>query len=68
VTNAQKFLIYSHIGQLVGELRQRKNISIKEAFSELVKRGIIEQLSDISTGYYLESDAYLQNEFLGSEK
>jgi hypothetical protein len=65
MSNAQKFLVYSHIGQLAGMARVKYSLSLSAAFQKLREVGALEKISDLKTGYYLESDAYLYNEFFG---
>jgi len=37
------------------------NVNIIDALKILLSNGIIQKLEDLETGYYLESDAYLEN-------
>jgi len=63
MTEKQRFLIYTHLSHLIAVIRQKNNINISEAVKILLSNGIIQKLEDLETGYYLESDAYLERIF-----
>ena len=60
MTEKQRFLVYIHLAGLLASIRNNKNVSISEAVRMMLSDGIIQKLEDIETGYYLESDAYLE--------
>jgi len=60
MTDKQRFLVYSHLAGLMADIRQKYNVSINEAVKIMLSKGIIQQLEDLETGYYLESNAYLE--------
>ena len=61
MTEKQRFLVYTHLAGLMASIRQNFNVSISEAVKMMLSNGIIQRLEDLETGYYLESDAYLEN-------
>jgi len=61
MTEKQRFLIYTHLSGLIASIRQKYKINITEAIKYLLSNDIIQKLEDLETGYYLESDAYLEN-------
>ena len=67
MTEKQRFLVYVHLAGLIASVRKREKVSMKEAIKILLSKGIIQELEDIETGYYLESDAYLENVLLKYE-
>ncbi|GBU26481.1 hypothetical protein R83H12_03179 [Fibrobacteria bacterium R8-3-H12] len=64
MTEKQRFLVYVHFAGLIASIRKSGNVSISEAIRIMLERGIIEKLEDLETGYYLESDGYLEERFL----
>ncbi|MDR0516941.1 MAG: hypothetical protein LBH25_07855 [Fibromonadaceae bacterium] len=64
MTEKQRFLVYVHFAGLLASIRKSKNISISEAVKMMLSNGIIQKLEDLETGYYLESDAYLERELI----
>jgi hypothetical protein len=63
MSNAQRWLIYTRIGQVAGQLADEKQIDAMAAIDELFRSGFAEQIGDLETGYYLESDAYLYDAY-----
>ncbi len=63
MTEKQRFLVYVHFAGLIASIRKNSNVSISEAIRIMLERGIIEKLEDLETGYYLESDGYLAENF-----
>ena len=61
MTEKQRFLIYTHLAGLIASTKQIYNVNIIDALKILLSNGIIQKLEDLETGYYLESDAYLEN-------
>jgi len=64
MTEKQRFLVYTHLAALIASTRQHFNVNITDAIKLLLSNGIIQQIEDLETGYYLESDAYLEREFI----
>ena len=64
MTEKQRFLIYIRLGGLLASIRKNNNINISEAMQIMLSKGIFQKLEDLETGYYLESDAYLEKCFL----
>ena len=60
MTEKQRFLVYTHLAGLMASIRQSYDVSISEAVKMMLSDGIIQKLEDLETGYYLESDAYLE--------
>ena len=60
MTEKQRFLIYTHLAGLLASIRKNNKVSISEAVKIMLSKGIIQKLEDLETGYYLESDAYLE--------
>ena len=60
MTEKQRFLIYTHLAGLIASTRQIYNVNIIDALKILLSNGVIQKLEDLETGYYLESDAYLE--------
>ena len=65
MTEKQRFLIYTHIAGLLAAVREKNSISICEVVKQFLSNGVIQKLEDIETGYYLESNAYLEDILLG---
>ena len=65
MTEKQRFLIYTHLAGLLASVRESNRVNISKAVEILLTKGIIQKLEDLETGYYLESDAYLERELLG---
>jgi hypothetical protein len=63
MTEKQRFLVYVHFAGLIASIREKNNIGISEAIRIMLERGIIQELEDLETGYYLESDGYLTERF-----
>ena len=63
MTDKQRFLIYVHLGQVLGDIRRQNGLSMTEALQEMSNSQFIEKLEDLETGYYLESAAYLYEEY-----
>ena len=63
MTEKQRFLVYVHLAGLIASVRKREKVSMNEAIKILLSKGIIQELEDLETAYYLESDAYLENAF-----
>ena len=63
MTDKQRFLIYVHLGQVLGEIVRERSLSISQALQEMSNSQFIEKLEDLETGYYLESSAYLYEEY-----
>ena len=63
MTDKQRFLVYVHLGQILGEIMREKGLSMTEALQEMSNSQFIEKLEDLETGYYLESSAYLYDEY-----
>ena len=64
MTEKQRFLIYMHLAGLLASIRRNNQISINEAVKTMLSSGVIQKLEDLETGYYLESDAYLERALL----
>jgi hypothetical protein len=64
MTEKQRFLVYVHLAGLLSYIRENNKISISEAVKVMLSDGIIQKLEDLETGYYLESDAYLESALL----
>ena len=60
MTEKQRFLVYTHLAGLLASVRNNNKVSIIEAVKILLSTGVIQKLEDLETGYYLESDAYLE--------
>ena len=60
MTEKQRFLVYLHFAGLLASIRKNNKVSISEAVKTLLSNGVIQKLEDLETGYYLESDAYLE--------
>jgi hypothetical protein len=60
MTEKQRFLVYIHLAGLLASVRKNNNVSISEAVKIMLSNGVIQKLEDLNTGYYLESDAYLE--------
>jgi len=60
MTEKQRFLVYTHLAGLLANIRENNKVSISEAVKIMLSNGIIQKLEDLETGYYLESDAYLE--------
>jgi len=63
MTDKQRFLIYAKLGSLMADVRVQNGVGVSEAVKILLERGIIRQLEDLETGYYLEGSAYLAEVF-----
>ena len=61
MTEKQRFLVYTHLAGLMAAVRKNNKVSITEAVKTLLSNGVIQKLEDLETGYYLESDAYLES-------
>jgi len=68
MTDKQRFLVYVHLAGLLASIRKSNKIGISEAVKIMLENGIIQKLEDLETGYYLESDAYLEDELLNYAK
>ena len=60
MTEKQRFLVYVHLAGLLASIRKKENLSINDAVEIMLKKNIFQKLEDLETGYYLESDAYLE--------
>ena len=60
MTEKQRFLVYTHLAGLLASIRKNNDVSIAEALQMMLSNGIIQKLEDLETGYYLESDGYLE--------
>jgi hypothetical protein len=63
MTDKQRFLVYVHLGRILGEVMRQNGLSMTEALREMSNSQFIEKLEDLETGYYLESSAYLYEEY-----
>ena len=63
MTEKQRFLIYVKLGYLLACVRKKNDVSLSDSLKILLEKGIVQKLEDIETGYYLESGAYLAEEF-----
>ena len=63
MTDKQRFLIYAKLGYLIASIREENGVSVCEAVRILLEKGIIRDLEDLETGYYLEGGAYLAEVF-----
>ena len=68
MTDKQRFLIYTHLAGLLASIRKKNKLSISETVKVMLSNGIIQELEDLETGYYLESDAYLEDLFILQNK
>ena len=68
MTEKQRFLVYTHLAGLLASIRKNTNASFSEAVKMMLSKGIIQKLEDLETGYYLESDAYLEWALIGDYK
>ena len=64
MTEKQRFLIYTHFAGLLASVRKNNNVSISDAVRIMLDNGVIQKLEDLETGYYLESDGYLERELI----
>ena len=64
MTDKQRFLVYTHLAGLIASIRKNNEVSISDALQTMLSNGIIQKLEDLETGYYLESDGYLENALL----
>ena len=60
MTEKQRFLVYTHLAGLLASIRKNNELSISETLQTMLVNGIIQKLEDLETGYYLESDGYLE--------
>jgi hypothetical protein len=60
MTEKQRFLVYVHLAGLLASIRKSNGVSISEAVRIMLSNGVIQELEDLETGYYVESDAYLE--------
>jgi hypothetical protein len=67
MTEKQRFLIYTHLAGLMANTRQIYNVNIIDAVKIMLSNGIIQKLEDLETGYYLESDAYLERALIKND-
>ena len=63
MTEKQRFLVYTKIGNLIAQIRKKNGTSISAALKTLLEKGIIQKIEDLETGYYLEGSAYLAEAF-----
>ena len=66
MTEKQRFLIYTHLAGLLASIRKYNKVSISDAVKMLLSNDIIQKLENLETGYYLESDAYLEWALIGN--
>ena len=64
MTEKQRLLVYTHLAGLMASIRKNNDVSIGAALQMLLSNGIIQKLEDLETGYYLESDGYLERALL----
>jgi len=64
MTDKQRFLIYIHLAGLLASIRKSHKVGISDAVKIMLEKDIIQKLEDLETGYYLESDAYLERDLL----
>ena len=63
MTDKQRFLVYAKLGYLTARVREKDGVGICEAVKFLLDKGIVRELEDLETGYYLEGGAYLAETF-----
>ena len=63
MTEKQRFLIYVHLGQVLACVMRENGLPMTVALQNLSDSQLIEKVEDIETGYYLESGAYLYEEY-----
>ena len=63
MTEKQRFLVYTRIGNMIAYGRKKNNAGICDVLKILLEKGIIQKIEDLETGYYLESSAYLEEIF-----
>jgi len=63
MTEKQRFLIYVKLGNLIANIKKKNDVSLCEAARILLEKGIIQEIEDLETGYYLEGSAYLAEVF-----
>ena len=63
MTEKQRFLVYVKLGSLIASVRKKNDVSIGQAIGILLEKGIIQDIEDLETGYYLEGSAYLTEIF-----
>ena len=63
MTDKQRYLVSVHLGQVLGEMMRNQGLSMTEALREISNSQFIDKLEDLETGYYLESSAYLYEEY-----
>ena len=63
MTDKQRFMIYIKLGYLAARVRETSGAGLSESIKILLDKGIIHELEDLETGYYLESGAYLAESF-----
>lgn len=51
---------------LLASIRKYNKVSISDAVKMLLSNDIIQKLENLETGYYLESDAYLEWALIGN--
>ena len=68
MTDKQRFLVYIHFAGLMASILRNNKVSISEVVKTMLTNSIIQKLEDLGTGYYLESDAYLENVFISQNK
>ena len=64
MTQKQNFLVYAHLSSLLAEIKKKMNVNTVEALKIMLSKGIVAKIENIDNGYYLESDAYLESEFI----
>jgi len=67
MTEKQRFLVYTHLAALMASIRQHFNVGISDAIKLMLSNDIIQEVEDLETGYYLESDAYLEKALINVE-
>ena len=64
MTQIQNFLVYARLSSLLAEVKKKMNIDTAQALKTMLSKGIVAKIENIDNGYYLESDAYLENELI----
>ena len=66
-TKEQDFLMQHVISHLVAEIAEEQNLPLEKAMELFFASALSKKITDVETGYYLESPSYL-HEILKKEK
>jgi len=62
-TKEQDYLIQNVISHLVAEIAEEQNLSLEKAMELFFTSDLSKKITDVETGYYLESPSYLYEIF-----